>query len=715
LGLPLDNARSADLFAAEGPDLAEIEPSVADFALPHPYLLFHPSAVPAIRQRASADHKLQARLAKALAESSCLPMSQPAAGPQPAAGQPRAAIKRRARRLINIAFLALTAEQNLAEPALAASRRALAEFAAAASWKERPVIRSFLDCAEIAVAVALAYDWLYDKLTGGERRAIERAIRRNVLDPALAAYQDRSLLWPKLRDNCALVSHSGILIAALSVLPRSRTLSAELVRRGVEAAWSVFSGMAPDGAWREGLSYWSLAMRYAGLMTAALESTLGASFGLAERPGFAQTGDFALHSVGPFGAAFNFGDSEQRYDASPLAWFAHRFGRPIDGWLMGAADEGWSLLFSAIWPQCERAAPAVLGLPTGKVFHSNDLACFRNTWSRGPEAHPVYLAIKGGNVAARLGPGAPRPEDITLHAQADAGTFVVDGARHRWLLDIGADDYDLPGYFEHGADGRSGRRWQYYRSRSAGHNTLSIGGRDQIPNAPAAIVGSCVEGDSKWAVLDLSAAYGQPYGTIRRGAALLGRQVIVQDEIDPALASEIVWTVHTAAEPLSVSGSVARFRADDDSFVARILEPAGARFELTLPPPPRSFAPADLQLLHGPPVGDTHLVSELPRHTDSDGSRAAGAPIRRLQIVLPPGTPRVAVLLLPDCDGGEPALPVAPLDHWLTRRPVRLAAVPRHRRRLRGLRAGERRATTRPVKSRTPRRRPVRQAGLEHG
>ncbi|MFZ3235075.1 MAG: heparinase II/III family protein, partial [Stellaceae bacterium] len=627
--------------------------------------------------------------------------------------EPRAAIKRRARRLINTAFLALTAERDLAEPALAATRSALAEFAEAASWKERPVIRSFLDCAEIAVAVALAYDWLYDELTGRERRAVERAIRRNVLDPALAAYEDPSLLWPKLRDNCALVSHAGILIAALSVMPRYRALSAELVRRSVSSAWNVFSAMAPDGAWREGLSYWSLAMRYACLMTAALESALGGSFGLAERPGFAQTGDFALHAAGPFGAAFNFGDSEQRYDVSPLAWFAHRYGRPIDGWLM-RGGEGLSFLFSTIWPHREQASPAALDLPTGKVFHSSDLACFRNTWLPDPEARPVYLAIKGGNVATRLGTGAPRPEDITLHAQADAGTFVVDGARHRWLVDIGSDNYDLPGYFEHGADGRSGRRWRYYRSQSAGHNTLSIGGRDQIPNAPAAIVDSCVEGDSKWAVLDLSAAYGQPYGTIRRGAALLGRQMVVQDEIDPALGSEIVWTVHTAAEPLYLNGSVAHFGHGEDNFVVQILEPAGASFELSQPPPPLSFAPVDLQRLHGRALGETALVSELPRCADDDGRRAMGAPIRRLQIVLPPGTPRVTVLLLPDCDTADSALPVAPLDHWLARRPVRLSVVPRQRRRLRGSRAGEHRVATRPVKPKMRRRRALPQSRLDH-
>ena len=74
----------------------------------------------------------------------------------------------------------------------------------------------------------------------------------------------------------------------------------------------------------------TLAMRYAGLMVAAVESTLGDSFGLAEQPGFAQTGDFALHAVGPFGAAFNFGDSERGFDVSPLAWLAHRFQRPVD-------------------------------------------------------------------------------------------------------------------------------------------------------------------------------------------------------------------------------------------------------------------------------------------------------------------------------------------------------------------------------------------------
>ncbi|MGH7114642.1 MAG: heparinase II/III domain-containing protein, partial [Stellaceae bacterium] len=272
-----------------------------------------------------------------------------------------------------------------------------------------------------------------------------------------------------------------------------------------------------------------------------------------------------------------------------------------------------------------------------------------------------------------------------LHAQADAGTFVLDGARHRWAVDLGGDDYDLPGYFDHGKDARSGRRWQYYRSQAAGHNTLTINGRDQVPNAAAAIIGSCAEGDCKWAVFELSGAYGQPPGTVRRGAALIGRQVVIQDEVDPAVCRDIVWAMHISAEPVALTGSLARFRLGEDCLVARILEPVGARFELVLPLAPRSFALDHATPLHGCAPGDGAVVSEFPRRADRPGQRAAGALIRRLQIAWPAGARRLTVLLLPDCEGDELSLPVAPLDHWLARRPIRLSGLPRRGCRARGV------------------------------
>src|SRR5207302_7001719 len=272
----------------------------------------------------------------------------------------------------------------------------------------------------------------------------------------------------------------------------------------------------------------------------------------------------------------------------------------------------------------------------------------------------------GGNDCG-LGPASSvRPEDIMLHAQADAGSFIIDGARRRWVIDLGSDDYDLPGYFDHGADTRSGPRWRYYRMHAAGHNTLVIDGCNQVPNARTTILGSCVEGNRKWVVFDLSNAYGKPAGSIRRGAALIGRRVLIQDEIDSTISGNIVWAVHTSATPDLIVGPVARFRLGGDRFVARILEPDTARFELTLPPPSCSFRITDPRWLHGRPfAGCGELVSELPRRDDDEhGGRAAGDLIRRLEISWPKGARRLSVLLLPDCDDDDQTLPVIPLALW---------------------------------------------------
>jgi len=284
-------------------------------------LLFRDAQIGRIRKFALTNQKLRKQLKTSLAE----------AGHDTSRQDARTIVKRQARRLINTSFMTLIYDGSSAgNEALQASRDALARFTSAASWRRRPVIKSFLDCAEIAVAVSLAYDWLYNKLPDQERQMVEEALFRHVLEPALAAYQDQSLLWPKRRDNCAVVSNSGILVASLAVLERYRDLSTKLIEKSIESSRNSFKAFAPDGAWPEGLSYWSLAMRFAALMVAALESTFGESFGLAEQRGFAQTGDFVLHTVGPFGTAFNFGDSDKRFDVAPLAWLAHRFKRPTD-------------------------------------------------------------------------------------------------------------------------------------------------------------------------------------------------------------------------------------------------------------------------------------------------------------------------------------------------------------------------------------------------
>lgn len=661
----------------DGRDLRRVERVVAAarFAVDHPYLLFGRAALGRIRHFAGDDPRLAACFAQALAYGTG----------QEKATDIRTIVKRRARRLITTAFVAIVGNEERRDEAFTVSRSLLVAASAANNWRERSVIKSFLDCGETAVAVALAYDWLYDRLGATERIAIEEALTSQVLEPALAAYEDGSSAWPRRRDNCSLVSHCAITIAALAVMSRRPGLVAAVLRHSLAWAWRAFAAFGPDGAWAEGLSYWALAARYAGLMVAALENTLGDSFGLAERPGFAATGDFALYAAGPFGAAFDFADSVRSFDRAALAWFAHRFRRPVDGWLFGDYA-GSHLPLTMIWPTGPRAAPAQLGLPTGKVFRGVDLACFRNTWQTEEAAGPVYLAIKGGNSQDWRAESGDRSDDALLHAQADAGSFILDGARHRWVIDLGGDDYDLPGYFEHGADGRSGRRWRYYRVATAGHNTLVIDDRNQDPCARAEILGSSVSGERQWIVYDLSSVYGRTAGSIRRGAALIGRQVVIVDEFAANVCGSIVWRVHTGAEPVALSRRHAIFQHGDDRLVVRILEPAEARFALSRPPPSKSYPLDDVRRLHGrgSSLRRGAAVRELPRR-DDDGERGgAGAPIRRLEIAVPAGARRLAVLLLPDCIDVAAAkratLPISPLDSWLAGRPLRLASCADRRR-----------------------------------
>ena len=46
---------------------------------------------------------------------------------------------------------------------------------------------------------------------------------------------------------------------------------------------------------------------------------------------------------------------------------------------------------------------------------------------------------------------------------------------------MGPDDYNLPGYF-------GKRRWNYYRLRAEGHNTLTIDDENQEPAAKAPLI-----------------------------------------------------------------------------------------------------------------------------------------------------------------------------------------------------------------------------------
>ena len=153
----------------------------------------------------------------------------------------------------------------------------------------------------------------------------------------------------------------------------------------------------------------------------------------------------------------------------------------------------------------------------------------------------------------------------------------------RWAVDLGGDDYDLPGYWDSGAEGE---RWKYYRLNNWSHNTLVLNGHLQDAAAVTAISRSNLSESSPFGVVDLSAAYSRDAHSLHRGAALLDNcGVLIQDEITWRADSNqraVRWQMMTDAE-VTLDGAEARLTKNRQFLRACILSPYGARFAIASP------------------------------------------------------------------------------------------------------------------------------------
>ncbi len=89
------------------------------------------------------------------------------------------------------------------------------------------------------------------------------------------------------------------------------------------------SAYAPDGVYPEGSTYWGYGTMFTVFTDAMFESAFGTDFGLAKVPGFMESADFRVLSIGPSGKYYNFSDCGDHRDENgdvTLAWFAARTG-----------------------------------------------------------------------------------------------------------------------------------------------------------------------------------------------------------------------------------------------------------------------------------------------------------------------------------------------------------------------------------------------------
>lgn len=437
--------------------------------------------------------------------------------------------------------------------------------------------RHFLDVGEMTNAFAIGYDWFYDAWTDDQKAFLRKNIVEKGLEPALEAYRGEipgfdwnREGWLTTTNNWNTVVNGGMALGALAIADESPELEAiagEVLAGGLESIQLIFPLFEPDGAGEEGTSYWEYNARYLVFYLSSLQSALGTDYGLSEKPGLDKTAYYPIYMAGPQGS-FNYGDSypgivetpvffwlADRYEDAGVAWYQRSLLERSGGTSAGALD--------LLWYDAELASRPEL--TKDKTFGRVEVGSMRSAWN---DPNAVYVGLKGG-------------DNRFNHANLDLGGFVLDALGVRWATELGAESYNVPGYFD------AEERTQYYMIRPEGQNTLVLNpdhSPGQDPSAVAEISRSEFASNEGFMIMDLTEAYAADAAEVKRGIALTDhrRQVLLQDEIDmKEPGGELYWFMHTEADiEIADDGRSAMLEIDGRRLHAQIVSPVAASFQV---------------------------------------------------------------------------------------------------------------------------------------
>ncbi|MDF2651327.1 MAG: type protein [Paenibacillus sp.] len=403
----------------------------------------------------------------------------------------------------------------------------------------------YLQLGYYAKSFAIGYDWLYDYLNETQRKTARDVLTNVLLKRALESYRNPTSQWVLGNSNWNTTINAGMSMGALAIFDEAPELAAEVLEAALRSIEDYIHEFAPDGAWPEGVYYWTFTLNSLVQHISSLESALGTHYGMLDIPGVLDTGSFGLYmtgaNTGP-SSYFNFHDAEgnrsnRSYNLdSSFFWFAAKQQNPFMAGLRLkeiVQNRVTPSVDDLVWYNPDYVSLVALDdVPLDRYFRETEVASFRTSWN-DPDA--LHVAVHAGNNAGS-------------HRNLDVGTYVVDALGERWAEDLGLDDYGLPGYFNR----EPGQRWTYYRNRAEGQNVLVMnpdGTPDQDPLAFGRIVEYLSEPDRGYAIVDMATAYDAHVDSARRGIALMDdrTKILIQDEVEMTAAGELWWFMHTKA------------------------------------------------------------------------------------------------------------------------------------------------------------------------
>ena len=197
-------------------------------------------------------------------------------------------------------------------------------------------------------------------------------------------------------------------------------------------------------------------------------------------------------------------------------------------------------------------------------FRGNvEVVVFRSAWN---DPGALFVGAKAGY-------------NQVNHGHLDLGNFELDALGVRWAVDLGADEYNMPGYW---SGGKGGKRWEYYRLNSFSHNVPLLNNQNQNELAKSKFL-KTKNGPDAFVVIDLTEAYNENSQRMHRGIQMVDgrRAVLVQDEFEIEKPTDIAWGMTTRADvTVRQGGRVAELSQEGQKLLAIVLSPAGGEFAI---------------------------------------------------------------------------------------------------------------------------------------
>ncbi len=402
----------------------------------------------------------------------------------------------------------------------------------------------FLDVGEMTMALAIGYDWLYDKLPEDSRLTIREAIVKKGIEPS---FNDDYNWFLNAEHNWNQVCNAGMTYGALAVQEDYPELAQKVIDRAFETIPKAMEGYQPDGVYPEGYGYWGYGTSFNVMFLSAVDKALGTDRGITEMPGFLETGGFLENMLAPSEKCFNWGDCGPGGSLKPaMFWFAEKTNNPSLLWMENKylQTDDYSKftrdrLLPAIMIWGKNIPLEEIEPPTSKMWVGqghNPVALMRTSWT---DPNAVYVGFKAGSPSVN-------------HGHMDIGSFIMEADGVRWAADLGSQNYESLESKGMSIFGRKqdAQRWTIYRLNNTPHNTLTINNELQRVEGYAKIDKSSDNENFMYAVSDISSVYNGQLKRAVRGIGIKNQQyVVVHDEVETLdKKAEVRWNMLTPAD-----------------------------------------------------------------------------------------------------------------------------------------------------------------------